>query len=91
MSQILATERAPRLSNVAPNMLKDVMDTESKETRHLVQPITPPQGPAAAAALDALRAIGENIPLNLSPRPVTSDDAGYSSSPDGSGDGSNEL
>jgi hypothetical protein len=70
MSQLLAVERAPRLSNVAPRMLGQVMSTESQETRHLVQPRTPPMSDAAAAALDALRAMGEDIPIDLSPQPM---------------------
>jgi hypothetical protein len=70
MSNVLAVERAPRLSQVAPRMLEQVMSTESQETRHLVQPRTPPVSEAAAAALHALRAIGEDIPIDLSPQPM---------------------
>jgi hypothetical protein len=70
MSQVLAVERAPRLATVAPRMLEQVMSTESQETRHLVQPRTPPMSDAAAAALHALRAMGEDIPMDLSPQPM---------------------
>lgn len=69
MSHILSYERAPRLETVAPRMLQAVMDTEARETRHLVQPRTPPMSAAAADALAALRAVGEDIPLNLAPQP----------------------
>jgi hypothetical protein len=70
MSKILAVERAPRLLNVAPRMLEEVMATEAQNTRQLVQPRTPPMSDAAAAAFSALRAIGEDIPLDLSPQPM---------------------
>jgi hypothetical protein len=69
MSQLLAVERAPRLATVTRAMLEAVMATESPETRHLVQPRTPPMSKASAAALDALRAMGEDIPEDLSPQP----------------------
>lgn len=71
MSELLAYERASRLSQLAPQLLEAVMATEPQETRHLVQPRTPPMSEAAAFALTALRAAGENIPLDLeSPQPV---------------------
>ena len=72
MSQILAKEHPTRLASIAPVMLKKVMETESNDTRHLIQPRTPPTSDASAAALDALRAIGENIPIDLSPQPISS-------------------
>ena len=70
MSQILAVERAPRLTQVAPQMLKDVMATEGNDTQHLLQLRTPPASPAAEKALAALRAAGEPIPEDLSPQPL---------------------
>lgn len=70
MSRILAAERVPRLAFVVPHMLKDVMDTEPLETQSLVQMRTPPASQAAADALAALRASGEEIPGDLSPKPL---------------------
>lgn len=69
MSELLSTERASRLSEVVPAMHKAVMDTEGEETRHLVQPRTPPMSNAALSALAALRSAGEEIPLELGPVP----------------------
>lgn len=70
MQRILATERSERglLDSVAPSMYHAVMDTESSNTRHLVQPRTPPVSAAAVEALEALRAAGEDIPLDMSPQ-----------------------
>jgi len=70
MSEILAIERSPRLKHVAPAMLEAVMATESVKTRHLVQARTPPMSQAAEDALRALRAVGEDIPEDLSPQPL---------------------
>jgi len=70
MSEILSQERAPRLATVPMDMLTAVMATESPTTRHLVQPRTPPMSKATAHAYDALRAIGEPIPVDLSPQPM---------------------
>jgi hypothetical protein len=70
MSQILSVERSERLSQIPKQMLEAVMATESPETRHLVQQRTPPMSEASAHALDALRAIGEDIPEDLSPQPM---------------------
>ena len=70
MSQILSVERSERLSSIPKDMVEAVMATESPETRHLVQPLTPPMSTAAAQAWDALRANGENIPVDLSPQPM---------------------
>lgn len=73
MQQVLVQERSERLATVVPAMYEAVMNTESPETRHLVQPRTPPMSAASAAALDALRAIGEDIPLDLSPQSVSTE------------------
>lgn len=70
MSEILARERSPRLTEVAPAMLEAVMATEGPETRKLVQPRTPPPTKAGEAAWAALRAAGEDIPIDLSPQPM---------------------
>lgn len=70
MSEILSIERSPRLATIPKEMLKNVMATESPETRHLVQARTPPMSAASATALDALRSIGEEIPEDLSPQPM---------------------
>jgi hypothetical protein len=70
MSDILSVERSERLSEIPKQMLDAVMATESPETRQLVQPRTPPMADAAAHALDALRAVGEDIPVDLSPQPM---------------------
>jgi hypothetical protein len=67
MSHVLAAERGERLGKVATEMLEAVMATESPETQPLVQLRTPPMSEAAAQALEALRANGENIPRDLSP------------------------
>ena len=69
MSQVLAAERPSRLSTIPKAMLEAVMATESLETRELVQPRTPPMSEAAARAFEALRAVGEEIPEDLSPQP----------------------
>jgi hypothetical protein len=70
MSRILAVERAPRLTDIAPQMYQHVMDTEGFDSRNLVQIRTPPQSQAAIDALAALRAAGESIPENLAPIPL---------------------
>lgn len=69
MSKILAAERVPRLSRVAPEMVKAVMATETMETQTLVQMRTPPMSQAASDALAALRAAGLAIPEDFSPQP----------------------
>jgi len=71
MSEILSVERKERLSKIPKEMLEAVMATESPETRCLVQPRTPPMSRASAHALEALRAIGKDIPTDLSPQPMT--------------------
>lgn len=68
MAEILSIERPERLGTVVPDMMKSVYGTESHDTRHLVQLRTPPMSDASAKALEALRAIGENIPVDLSPK-----------------------
>jgi hypothetical protein len=70
MSEILSVERAPRLATVPKDMLAAVMATESPSTRHLLQARTPPMSNATAQAYDALRAIGELIPVDMSPQPM---------------------
>lgn len=69
MSQILAVERQERLALVPRQMLEQVMGTEDASTGHLVQMRTPPMSDAASLALDALRAVGEDIPTDFSPQP----------------------
>jgi hypothetical protein len=69
MSLVLAAERPSRLSHIPKAMLEAVMATEGLETRQLVQPRTPPMSQAAARAFEALRAVGEEIPEDLSPQP----------------------
>ncbi|KAG7337542.1 hypothetical protein IV203_014655 [Nitzschia inconspicua] len=69
MSHILSVERSERLSTIPKQMLQAVMATEGTETRHLVQERTPPMSDATARAYDALRAMGEAIPLDFSPQP----------------------
>ncbi|CAJ1949303.1 unnamed protein product [Cylindrotheca closterium] len=69
MATILAAERPSGRSHHAQEMLAAVMGTEDLETRHLVQLRTPPMSEAAALALEALRASGETIPVDLSPQP----------------------
>jgi hypothetical protein len=70
MSHVLSVERSERLSEIPKQMLQAVMATESPETRHLVQPRTPPMSDAAALALEALRSVGEDISEDLSPQPL---------------------
>lgn len=69
MKRLLATERSERLGKIVPEMYQTVMDTESSDTRHLIQRKTPPQSAAAIEALDALRANGEDFPQDMSPQP----------------------
>mmetsp|Transcript_12428 Transcript_12428/g.29135 ORF Transcript_12428/g.29135 Transcript_12428/m.29135 type:complete len:319 (+) Transcript_12428:151-1107(+) len=69
MNEILSAERRERLGDKPRETLEAVMATESAETRHLVQARNPPVSDAAARALDALRANGENIPVDLTPQP----------------------
>jgi hypothetical protein len=70
MQRLLATERSERLGKIVPEMYRAVMDTESRDTRHLLQRKTPPQSTAALEAIDALRANGEDdFPLDMSPQP----------------------
>jgi hypothetical protein len=77
MSRILSVERAERLSTIPIKMLTEVLATEGSETRHLVQPRTPPMSEAAANALEALRmrAVVAGLPSDssilqdLSPQP----------------------
>ena len=75
MSDILIVERAPRLATIPKEMLAAVMATESSTTRHLIQARTPPMSNATAHAYDALRAIGEPIPVDMSPQPMGSFEA----------------
>jgi hypothetical protein len=69
MAAILAAERPSGRAHHAQEMLAAVMGTEDLETRHLVQLRTPPMSDAAALALEALRASGEDIPVDVSPQP----------------------
>jgi hypothetical protein len=70
MKRLLATERSERLGTVVPQMYSEVMETENRDTRHLLQRKTPPQSTAALEALDALRANGEeDLPSDFSPLP----------------------
>ena len=78
MSEILSVERVERLGSKPGETLDAVMSTEPEETRHLVQSRNPPVSDAAARALEALRASGETIPLDLSPQPIG--DESYSAS-----------
>jgi hypothetical protein len=71
MSLILRSERPERLSKAPRDMVEAVYGTESSATRQLIQPRTPPMSDAAAFALEALRAAGEDIPNDLSPQPVS--------------------
>jgi len=73
MNEILSVERRERLGSKPNDTLIAVMSTEPKETRHLVQARNPPVSDAAARALEALRANGESIPLDLSPQPMDYD------------------
>ena len=66
MAKVLASERQLHLPQ---EMLTAVMGTEDVSTRHLVQLRTPPMSEAAKRALEALRASGEAIPVDLSPQP----------------------
>lgn len=73
INEILSVERKERLGTKPRDTLVAVMSTEPQETRHLVQPRNPPVSKAAALALEALRANGEPIPLDLSPQPSDDD------------------
>jgi len=74
MSEVLLHERSSQRehypSSIPKQMFMEVMATEPMETRHLVQQRTPPMSDAAHNALLALRASGEDIPLDLSPQPM---------------------
>ena len=65
MLDILCHERHDRLAHIIKDMHADVYETESSDTRHLVQLRTPPPSDAAKLALEALRAAGEDIPEEL--------------------------
>eukprot|EP00529_Nitzschia_sp_RCC80_P028802 CAMPEP_0113458214 /NCGR_PEP_ID=MMETSP0014_2-20120614/9807_1 /TAXON_ID=2857 /ORGANISM="Nitzschia sp." /LENGTH=327 /DNA_ID=CAMNT_0000349731 /DNA_START=113 /DNA_END=1096 /DNA_ORIENTATION=- /assembly_acc=CAM_ASM_000159 len=69
MVDILASEKPERLSKIPKAMYIAVMETESNETRHLVQDRTPPVSDAGRRAVEALRAGGVAIPLDLTPQP----------------------
>eukprot|EP00525_Craspedostauros_australis_P005427 CAMPEP_0198121674 /NCGR_PEP_ID=MMETSP1442-20131203/32764_1 /TAXON_ID= /ORGANISM="Craspedostauros australis, Strain CCMP3328" /LENGTH=181 /DNA_ID=CAMNT_0043780523 /DNA_START=23 /DNA_END=568 /DNA_ORIENTATION=- len=69
MSKILASQRPGRLGTVVPATLEAVMGTEAANTQHLVQSRTPPMSEAAAAALEALRSAGYDLPIDMSPQP----------------------
>lgn len=69
MAEILTHEQQDRLSEKVPAAVKDVYGTEGKATRQLVQERTPPMSEAAQYALDALRASGEDIPVDFAPLP----------------------
>ena len=73
MNEILSVEKRERLGSKPRETLEAIMSTEAPETRHLVQARTPPVSDAAALALDALRANGEPIPIDLSPQPTNDD------------------
>jgi len=73
MNEILSVERRERLGSKPTETLEAIMSTEAPETRHLVQARTPPVSDAAALALDALRANGEHIPIDLTPQPTNND------------------
>ena len=74
-SEILSVKQSPWLATVPKEMLAAVMATESPTTRHLVQARTPPMSNATSHAYDALRAIGEPIPIDMSPQPMGSFEA----------------
>ena len=74
MVDILAYERRDRLEHTVQEMYDDVYGTEGDNTRHLVQPRTPPMSEMAKRALDALRSAGEDIPVDFAPQPTTQDD-----------------
>jgi len=81
MLDILCHERHDRLAHIIKGMYADVYETESSDTRHLVQLRTPPPSDAAKLALEALRAAGENIPEELLwPQPLEIDGASTCSS-----------
>jgi len=65
MLDILSHERHDRLAHILMDMHADVYETESSDTRHLVQLRTPPPSDAAKLALEALRAAGEDISEKL--------------------------
>ena len=70
MNEILSIERSERLGQKTTDTMLAIMNTEPEETRKLVQVRNPPVSEAAARALEALRASGEPIPLDLSPKPI---------------------
>ena len=70
MNEILSMERRQQLGSKPRESLIAVMPTKPQETRHLVQARNPPVSDTAAQALEALRANGESIPLDLSPQPI---------------------
>jgi hypothetical protein len=68
MSDILSVERNDRLSKIPKQMWEAVMATEGPETRRLVQDRTPPMSDATARAYEALRSMGEDIPIDFAPK-----------------------
>ena len=70
MRRVLETERKDRLGSVVPATQDAIMATEPEETRKLLQLLNPPLSKAAEAAFAALRAAGEDIPIDFSPREI---------------------
>ena len=70
MVEILSFERRGRLGDILDKMFEDIYGTEGNETRHLVQPRTPPMSEMAKHALEALRSAGEDIPIDFAPQPM---------------------
>jgi hypothetical protein len=76
MVDILSEEKHERLSTIPRAMHEAVMATESMETRYLIQERNPPVSDAARRAVEALRAAGVDIPIDLSPQPGLGLDSG---------------
>lgn len=68
MADVLSNERRDRLEHIVHKMHTDVYNTEGADTRHLIQPRTPPMSEAAKRALEALRSAGEDVSLNFAPQ-----------------------
>lgn len=70
MVTFLAHVREDRLKEKVNQTYDEVYSTEGDKSRHLVQMRTPPYTEEAARAWDALRSSGEDIPLDMAPKPV---------------------
>lgn len=70
MVKFLSHVRENRLKEKVTQTYNEVYSTEEEQSRNLVQMRTPPHTEAAARAWDALRSAGEDIPVEMAPKPL---------------------